>query len=155
MAKSLQVFTVSLENFPVDPWKSLFQKWEERWTKIETDGGIVVDNVKDFSFSVHNPGIAVRPVAFIGDPLVPVVEGPGALLCFNRFKPGILSRRLIEVAVNRYKGVFHISPGISSMLRGRSRLDINVIGRWGDRVIGGVKNYSFSPITDLPISLLF
>ena len=47
-----------------------------------------------------NAGGAVGGVALGGDALVPVVIGGGGVLDFDGFEPGILARRLVEVAVD-------------------------------------------------------
>ena len=52
--------------------------------------------------------MSIGPIAFQGDPLIPVMEGMGALLSFNDLDPGVLPGRLVEMTVNGYKGVFHL-----------------------------------------------
>ena len=47
----------------------------------------------------------IRRVTLGGDALVPIVIRVGGVLQFDRFQPGILARRLIEMAVNA--DVFH------------------------------------------------
>jgi hypothetical protein len=52
--------------------------------------------------------MGIWSVAFKSDPFIPVVKGMGALLGFNGFQPRVLPRRLIEMAVNRDKAIFHL-----------------------------------------------
>ena len=63
---------------------------------------------EDLSLAIHDPGMGIGPVAFGGNPLIPVMIRMGALFPLNGIKPGILPRRLIKMAMNRYKGVFHL-----------------------------------------------
>ncbi len=45
IAKSSQPFPVRLEDLLIDRLKILFQPGEERGTKIETDGRVIIDDL--------------------------------------------------------------------------------------------------------------
>jgi hypothetical protein len=106
MAKPSQTFPVCFKDLLINRGKVLFQPREERGTKIEADGGIIVDDIQDLPFPIEDPGISIRPITFKADTFVPVVKRMSALLGLDDFKPGVLPRRLIEMTVNRNKGIF-------------------------------------------------
>lgn len=61
---------------------------------------MVADDAGYAAFIIKQPGRAVRRVALAGYPFVPVVEGMGGVLFFDFFEPGMLTERLIKVAVD-------------------------------------------------------
>ena len=52
--------------------------------------------------------MSIGPVALPGDSFIPVMEGMGAFLGLDDFEPGVLPGGLVEMAMNGYKGVFHV-----------------------------------------------
>jgi hypothetical protein len=106
MAKSSQAFSVCLKDLLIDRRKMLFQPGEERGTKIEADGGVIIDDLQDLPFFIKDPGISIWPIALQSDPFIPVMKGMGAFLRFNEFKPRVLPGRLIEMTVNGDISVF-------------------------------------------------
>jgi hypothetical protein len=65
-------------------------------------------NIENPPSSIDNPSIGIGTIAFEGDSFIPIVKGMGALFGLNGFEPGILPRGLVEVAMNRYKCIFHL-----------------------------------------------
>jgi hypothetical protein len=108
VAEPFQAELVCFKDLPIDRRKFYLQPGEERGTKIETHGGVVIDEIKDLAFPVKGPGIGIGPVALEGNPLIPVVKGMGAFLRLNDFKPGVLPGRLIEMTVDGDIGVFFL-----------------------------------------------
>jgi hypothetical protein len=109
VAESLETFSIGFDDLKVDRGEFLFQPGEEGGAKIETDGGIVVVNIEDLPSPVDDPGMCIGSVAFNSDPFIPVVKGVGALLGHNGFQPGVLPGRLIEMAMNGYEGISHLT----------------------------------------------
>jgi hypothetical protein len=108
VAKSPQTFPVPVKDLLIDRRKTLLQPGEECGTQIETDGGVVIDDLKDLAFPIQDPGMSIGPVTLQSDSLIPVMEGMGALLGLKDFEPGVLSWGLVEVTVNGDKCVFHV-----------------------------------------------
>jgi hypothetical protein len=89
---------------------------EQRRPDVERDLLEVVDDVEDAVLFVDAPGRGVRRVALGAHPLVPVVMRSRRVLDLDRFEPGILARRLVEVTVDDDRAVQN-----SSMPRKKSR----------------------------------
>ena len=68
--------------------------------EVEAHARVVVHDANDFVLAVGDARGAVGRVALGGDALVPVVLGRGGVLHLDGFEPGILARRLVEVAVH-------------------------------------------------------
>src|SRR5690348_10414248 len=73
---------------------------QERRSEVEADLGVVVHQLHDALLVIQQSRYGIRRVTFRGDALVPVVVRVSGVLKFDRFERWILSRRLIEVAVN-------------------------------------------------------
>ena len=76
------------------------QPREQRGPDVERDPLEVVDDVEDAVGVVDAAGGRVGRVALGGDALVPVVVGGGRVLHLDGLQPGVLARRLVEVAVD-------------------------------------------------------
>jgi hypothetical protein len=114
MAKLFDAFSICLEDLVIDQGKFFFEKGEEGRTEIETDRCIIVEDIQNPLFAIHDPRIGIWPIAFRGDPFVPVMKRMGTLLGFDDFKPRVLPRRLIKMGMDGDKGVFHfekVCPG--------------------------------------------
>jgi hypothetical protein len=98
---------IGLDNLLIERRKFHLQPTDEGRAEIETEGGVIIEEIENLSFFINDPGIGVGSITFEGNPLIPVVEGMGTCLGLNRFKPRILPRRLIKMAVNRDINVFH------------------------------------------------
>jgi len=72
---------------------------------VEGDLLEVVDDVEDLVVLVDASGRGVRRVALGGYPVVPVVVRGRRVLHFDRFEPGVLAGRLVEVAVDDDRAV--------------------------------------------------
>ena len=82
---------------------------EESRADVERDLLEVVDDVEDPVVLVDAPRGGVGRVALRGHPLVPVVVRRRRVLDFHRLEPGILARRLIEMAVDDDRAVHNSS----------------------------------------------
>ena len=91
-----------------------FIQLRQRRAEIEADPGVVVDESTILPASSSIARRAVGRVALRADALVPVVVGSGGILDLDRFKPGILPRRLIEMAVNAQKALRHVGHASAS-----------------------------------------
>jgi hypothetical protein len=101
-------FPIGFDDFLVKRRVFQLEPTDQGRTEIETEGGIIVDEIEDLSFTIDDTGVGIWPITLEGDPFVPVMERMSALLGLDGFKPWILPRRLVEVAVNGYKCVFHL-----------------------------------------------
>src|ERR1044072_1740257 len=77
---------------------------EERGAEVEAEARVVVDDALDAAVRVADAGEGVGAVALGVDALAPVVEGRGTHLALDQLRPGVLARRLVEVAVNDQRG---------------------------------------------------
>ena len=91
---------VGVLDHAVGAGSEVFEPAEERGAEVEAHAGVVVDDADDLALLVDDAGGAVGGVALGGDALVPVVVGSGGVLELDGFKPGVLARRLVEVAVD-------------------------------------------------------
>jgi hypothetical protein len=108
VTKPSYAFPISLDDLLIERRKFQLQPTDEGRTEIETEGGVIVDEVQNLSFTIDDSGIGIWPITFEGNPFIPVVEGIGTLLGLNHFKPGIFSRRLIEMAMNHDINIFDL-----------------------------------------------
>src|SRR5574337_1667097 len=81
-------------------WGVPLQPARERGADIKADPRIVIDQPDDPFFMVQELGPPIRRVALRSNPLIPVVVGGGGGLLFDLIGPGVLTRRLVEVAVD-------------------------------------------------------
>jgi len=77
-----------------------FQPTKQGRAEVSRDTLVVADDARNPAFVIEEPGRAVRGVAFAVYPLVPVMKGVGGVLFLDLFEPGMLAKRLVEVAVN-------------------------------------------------------
>jgi hypothetical protein len=107
MAQTPEALPVRFNDLLIDEWLLSLYPGEERGAEIETEIGIIVEDIEDLALAINDPRIPIGPVTFEGDPLIPVMKRMGALLPLNDFQPGVLSRRLIKMSMNGYISVFH------------------------------------------------
>ena len=107
---------VGLDDLRVHVRPVALEPGEERRPDVERDLLEVVDDVEHAVLLVDAAGRRVRRVALRGHPLVPVVLRRRRVLDLDRLEPGILPRRLVEVAVDDDRAVQN-----SSMPRRNSR----------------------------------
>ena len=93
-------FAVGGEDRAIDVRCFLLQPAKQGWTEIEADPRIVVDDADDAATRVEDAGPGIRPVAFGGDPLVPVVVRIRRVLELHDLEPRVLPRWLVEVSVD-------------------------------------------------------
>jgi hypothetical protein len=86
-----------------------FQPRKQGGSKVETYVLIVADRLPQPSPLVENSSVRIGRIALFSYPRVPVMKGVSGFLSLDRVQPGILSRRLIEVAMN---------ANVSTSLRG-------------------------------------
>ena len=91
---------------------------EQGGAEVEAHAGVVVDDADDFVLAVGDAGGAVGGVALGGDAVVPVVIGRGGVLDFDGFEPGILARRLVEVAMHADVAVGGRGDGLGGLRGG-------------------------------------
>jgi hypothetical protein len=77
-----------------------FHPAEKGGTKIETDPGVIVDEVNHPLFRIKDARSGIACVTFCIDPFIPIVVGIGRILEFHAFQPGIFPGRLVKMAVN-------------------------------------------------------
>jgi hypothetical protein len=108
MAKPSQTFPVCFKDLLIDGRKILLQPGKEGGTKIETDGGVIIDDIQNLPSCIDNPSVSIGPVALKSDPFIPVMKGMGAFFGLNDFEPGVLPGRLIEMTMNGDKCILHL-----------------------------------------------
>jgi hypothetical protein len=91
---------VGILDHAVDAGSEVLEPTEEGGAEVEAHAGVVVDDADDLLLLVDDAGGAVGGVTLGGDALVPVVVGGGGVLELDGFEPGVLARRLVEVAVD-------------------------------------------------------
>jgi hypothetical protein len=94
---------IRFDDFSINHRGFLLQPGKKCGPEIETQGCVIVVKVEDLSLIIDDPGVSIWPVTFEGNPFVPVMEGVGALLRLDDLDPRILTRRLVEMAVNGCK----------------------------------------------------
>src|SRR5436305_14260161 len=91
---------VGLDDARVGFGRVAFEPVEERGAEVEAEARVVVDDALDATVGIRDAREGVGAVALCVYALVPVVEGVGAVLALDEACPGVLARRLVEVAVN-------------------------------------------------------
>ena len=91
---------VGVLNHAVGAGREVFKPTEQRGAEVEAHARVVVDDADDLALLVDDAGGTVGGVALGGDALVPVMVGGGGVLELDGFEPGVLARRLVEVAVD-------------------------------------------------------
>ena len=77
-----------------------FQPPEQRWTKVETNILIIVDEAFRTRILIDDVNSAVRLIAFGMNAFVPVVKRMCAWFRIDYACPRVLAGRLIKMAVN-------------------------------------------------------
>jgi hypothetical protein len=121
-----RALAVGLDNSRVGLRLVAFEPVEERRAEVEAEARVVVDDPLDAAVGVADAREGVRAVALGVDALVPIVEGRGARLALDQLRPGVLARRLVEVAVNDQRGR-HLQ-GLLRWLIGKSDLTYHESG---------------------------
>ena len=96
---------VGVEDGSVDGGVVGLEPREKRRPEIEADLRVVVRDAHDPVLLVEDPRRRVGPVTLGRDALVPVVVRVGRVLQLDRLEPGVLPRRLVEVAVDADEAV--------------------------------------------------
>ena len=99
-AKKLTAFHICFEDRTVRSRRALLQPGKQGGAKVEAHARVVVHDLRDLVALVHDARGTVAGVALIRNALVPIVVGCGRVLRLHNLKPGVLARRLIEVAMN-------------------------------------------------------
>ena len=95
-----RAFTISGEN-PLISLRMIFGKpAQQGWPEIKTDVFVVINGLRLAGCCVERLNPRVGPVTFRVNAFIPIVERRCAQLCFNRAGPGVLARRLVEMAMN-------------------------------------------------------
>ncbi len=103
--EALAAHPVGLEHRAVGLGLVPGQPRQQSGSEVEADGCVVVHDADDAAVRVEYPGVGVGRIAFGRDALVPVVVRVGRVLELDRLQPGVLARRLVEVAVNADEAV--------------------------------------------------
>ena len=91
---------VGIADHAIGARRVFFQPGEQGGPEVEADARIVVHDPDDLVLPVHDARGAVGGITFGGDAFVPVVVGGCRVLRLDGLEPGILARRLVEMAVN-------------------------------------------------------
>ena len=91
---------VGVLDHAVGAGSEVFEPAEQGGPEVEAHARVVVDDADDLMLVVDDAGGAVGGITLGGDALVPVMVGRGGFLKLDGFKPGVLARRLVEVAVD-------------------------------------------------------
>jgi len=91
---------VGVEDAAIGAGSLVGEPLEQSGAEVEAHAGVVVDDADDLVFEVGDAGGAVGGVTLGGDAVVPVVVRGSRVLHFDGFQPGILARRLVEVAMH-------------------------------------------------------
>ena len=108
MAKVSEALPIGFKNLLIEMRILFLNPGKKGGAKIKTDGGVIVDDIEDLPLAINDSSIGIWSIALKGDPVIPIMKGMSTLFSFNFLKPRILSRRLIEMTMNGYKGVFHL-----------------------------------------------
>jgi hypothetical protein len=106
----LPALLVRLDDGPEDVRGLPLHPGEEGRAEVETDLGVVIDDIDDPALAVQDARSGVGGVALGVYPFVPVMIGIGRILHFHFFQPGIFPGRLVEVAVNADESFHGFSP---------------------------------------------
>src|SRR6266436_9016900 len=98
--KIFLTFPVGFENRVINMRRFCFKPREQGGAEVETNLGVIVDELDDLVVPIENPRHGIRRIAFRRNALVPVVIRVSGLLKFDVFEPGVLTRRLVEMTVD-------------------------------------------------------
>src|SRR4051812_20731149 len=98
--ESLTAFFVRFPDFLQYAWRFFVHPGEQRRSKIETDPGIVVDEIDNPPLIVEESRTCIRGIAFCRHAFVPVVVRVRGILQFYSFQRRIFPWGLIKMAVN-------------------------------------------------------
>jgi len=80
-------------------------------THVETHKIVVVDNVNNTALGAQNTACRIGTITLTSNTVIPVMKGARAGLVLDNASPGVFTRRLVKVTVDRkIKGVllFHV-----------------------------------------------
>ena len=109
---------VGVEDAAIGAGSFVGEPLEQGGAEVEAHAGVVIDDADDLVLAVGDAGGAVGGVTLGGDALVPVVVGRGGVLDLDGFEPGVLARRLVEVAVHADVTVGRRGDGLSGFRGG-------------------------------------
>ena len=95
----LRAAAIGLDDAPQREGIVFGEPAQQRRPHVEGEVFVVVHHRHDVVRVVGDAAEGIGPVALVVDPRVPVVEWSRALLARNAPGPGVLPRRLIEMAV--------------------------------------------------------
>src|SRR5882762_3515634 len=98
--KRLHAIRVRLNHGGVDVRCVLLQPGKKRGSEIEADFAVVVDDLGDASFAVHDSRGCIGGVTLGRNSFIPVVVWMSGILQFNVLEKRILARWLVKMAVN-------------------------------------------------------
>ena len=110
-AVALRAGLVGVEDHLVGAGSLVGEPAEQGGAEVEAHARIVVDDAHDLVLAVGDARGAVGGVALGGDAVVPVVVGRGGVLHLDGLEPGVLARRLVEVAVDADEAVGLLGSG--------------------------------------------
>ena len=117
-AVALGAGDVGVEDAAIGAGSFVGEPVEQGGAEVEAHARVVVDDADDLVLAIDDARGAVGGVALGGDALVPVVVGRGGVLDLDGLEPGILARRLVEVAVHADVTVDGRSGGLRGFRRG-------------------------------------
>src|SRR6202030_4056356 len=103
---------VAFHNTLVALGRALFHPREQSRAEVETDPGIIVDDLRDAVFGIEYARSAVGKIALPGYSFVPVVIRTRRILRLNRFQPWVFARRLIKMTMNAGKTLHSLRSDI-------------------------------------------
>src|ERR1700693_5940477 len=106
----LLALAVGLEHPLLDVRRAVLHPRKQGRAAVETDAGVVVDDLCDPARLVEDPRGAVRQITLGGNALVPVVVGRGGILELDRFQPGVFTWRLVKVTMDTQITCHQASP---------------------------------------------
>jgi hypothetical protein len=98
--KPLQPLAICIQYCLIGRGSFRFHPAKQRRPEIETDPRIVIDHLFDFTLPVENPRVRIRGVTLGGNSLIPVMKRTGTLLLIYDAGPGILTGRLVKMAMD-------------------------------------------------------
>lgn len=132
--------SVRLQNGGVSLRIIILHPGQQCGAKVETYAGVIILDFLDGALILRkDPGCPIGRITFSGDALIPIVVRMCGILQFDDLQPRILSRRLIEMAVNA-----NVSGRIGIHLRDTftfQRVGLNAITASGGRLMASERDW--------------